>query len=124
MLENQVSQMDKKLEKWIVGESTRPRIVYPQPPVEPFKSTLIVELPDTPQRLEFYTVEDFEQEKTKLWELQVERNNQYEEKLQKKILCLVDKIDWPTFYDQLVGILDMWNEIKSNEDTLKPKKWS
>lgn len=109
-----------------MGESSRPRIFYPHLPVEPFKSTLIVELPDHPQRPELYTIEEFEEEKTKIWELQVELNNQYEEKIKKTILYLVDKIDWPAFYDQLVGVLDMWNEIKSNEDTLKiiVQKWS
>jgi hypothetical protein len=58
--------------------------------------------------------------------LQVELNNQYEEKLRKTILYLVDKIDWPTFYEQLVKILEMWNEIRSVEDNMKPivPKWS
>ena len=53
-------------------------------------------------------------------------NDLYEDKIRKIILHLVDKIDLPTFYDHLVGILDMWNEIRNVEDTLKPivKKWS
>lgn len=36
-----------------------------------------------------------------------------------------DKIDWPTFFEQLVKIIDMWNEIKGGEDDLKPimSKW-
>lgn len=46
--ENKVSQMDKQLRKKKVGESSRTRIVYPQPPIEPFRSTPIVEILDTP----------------------------------------------------------------------------
>ena len=72
---------------------SRLRIAYPYPLVEPFKSTPIVELPDTPQRPEFYTTKEFEEEKNKLWEMHVELNNQYEEKLRQTILYLVDKID-------------------------------
>ena len=44
-----------------------------------------------------------EEERNKLWRLQIELNNQFEEKRRKIILYLVDKIDWPTFYDQLMG---------------------
>ena len=66
LLENQVSQMDKKLGKRKMGESSRPRIVYPQPLVEPFKSNPIVEIPDTPQRPKFYIVEEYEEEMDKL----------------------------------------------------------
>ena len=83
-LETQVSQMDKLLGKRKVGEPSRPRIVYPRPPIEPFKSTPIVELLDTPQRLEFYTTKELEEEKNKSWALHVELNNQYEDKLKKK----------------------------------------
>ena len=53
--------MDKQLGKRKVGESSKPRIVNPHPPVEPFKSTPIAELPNTPQRPEFYTTEEFEE---------------------------------------------------------------
>ena len=67
LLENQISQMDKQLGKRKIGESSRPRIVYPFPIIEPFKSTPIVELLDTPQRPKLYTVEEFEEEKNKLW---------------------------------------------------------
>ena len=112
--------MDKLLGKRKVGESSRPRIVYPRPPVDPFKSIPIVELPNTPQRLEFYIAREFEEEKNKLWDLHVELKNQYEEKHRKTILYQVDKIDWPAFYEKLVKILEMWNEIRSNEDILKP----
>ena len=59
--------MDKQLGKRKIGESNRPRIVYPQLPIEPFKSTPIVELLDTLQRPKFYTTEEFEEEKNKLW---------------------------------------------------------
>lgn len=82
-----------------MGKSSRPRIFYPPcPPCEPFKSTPIVELPYTPQRPEFYGAEEFDEERNKFYEIQIELNNQYEEKLCKTILYLVDKIDWPTFH--------------------------
>ena len=66
LLENQISQMDKQLVKRKMGESSKPRIVYPRPLVEPFKSTPIVKILDTPERLEFYTAEEFEEERDKL----------------------------------------------------------
>ena len=58
--------------------------------------------------------------------MHVELNNQYEEKLRQAILYLVDKIEWPTFYDQLARIIDIWDEIKRDEDNLRPivQKWS
>ena len=59
--------MDKQLGKRKMGESSKPRIVYPWPSIEPFKSTPIFEILDTPQRFKFYTVEEFEEEKNKLW---------------------------------------------------------
>ena len=84
-----------------------PIIDHPRPPIEPFKSTPIVELPNTSQRLEFYTAKEFEEEKNKLWGLHVELNDWYEDKIRKTILYLVDKIEWLTFYEQLVKIMDM-----------------
>ena len=81
------------------GQSSKPRITYPHPPVEHFKSTPLIELPDTPQRPQFYTIEDFEEEKRKLWALHMELDIQYEEKIRKIIMYLVDKIGLPTFYE-------------------------
>ena len=63
-----------ELENKLMGKSTRPRITYPYPLVEPFKSIPLVEIPDTPQRLEYYTAEDFKEEKSKLWALHVKLN--------------------------------------------------
>ena len=75
-LENQAAQMEKVLGKRKMGESSKHRIAYPpRPPVEPFKSTPIIEILDTPKRLQFYTTEDFEEEKNKLYALHVELNN-------------------------------------------------
>ena len=55
-LENQVAQMEKQLGKRKVGESNRPIITYPPwPPIEPFKSTPIIEIPNTLVRPQFYT---------------------------------------------------------------------
>ena len=78
-----------------MGRSTRPRITYHCPPVEYFKSTPLIELPDTQQRPEYYIVEDLEKEKSKLWALHVELNIQYEDKLRKALTYLGDKIAWP-----------------------------
>ena len=50
LLENQISQMDKKLGKRNMEESSKPIIVYPRPQIEQFKSTPIFEILDTPQR--------------------------------------------------------------------------
>ena len=59
-----------------MGETNRPGIAYPpRPPIEPFKSTPIIEVLDTPERPQFYTVEEFEEEKNKLYALHVDLNN-------------------------------------------------
>ena len=63
-----------ELENKILGRTSRPRIKYPRPPVEPFKSTPLIEIPDTPQRPKYYTTEEFEEEKSKMWTLHVELN--------------------------------------------------
>ena len=93
--------------------------------MEPFKSTPLVEILDTPQRLEYYTAEEFEEEKRKLWALHVELNTQYEDKLRKALMYLADKIEWSLFFDQLVKVIDIWEELKTHDDTLKPivNKW-
>ena len=71
-----------ELENKVLVRASRPRIAYPpRPPVEPFKSTPIIDIPDTLERPQFYTTEDFEEEKNKLYALYGELNNQYEEKL-------------------------------------------
>ena len=46
-------------------------------------------------------------------------------KIRKIILYLVDNIEWPTFYDQLMKIISMWEEIKGGEYALNPimNKW-
>ena len=90
--------MEKVLGKRKVGESSRPRIAYPpKPPTEPFKSTPIVEIQDTPERSQFYTAEDFGEAKTKLYEMHVELKNQYEEKLRQGVMYLMDRVEWLTF---------------------------
>ena len=71
-LEKKLAQMERVLGKRKIGETSRPRIAYPpRPPVEPFKSTPIVEVPDTPERPQFYTAEEFEEERDKLYALHV-----------------------------------------------------
>ena len=114
-----------ELENKLLGRSTRPRITYPHPLVEPFKSTPLIEILDTPQRPQYYTVEDFEEEKSKLWALHVELNVQYEDKLRKDLTYVADKIEWPLVYDQLARVVNIWEELKENEDILKPivNKW-
>ena len=50
---------------------------------------------------------------------------QYEDKLRKALMYLADKIEWPLFFDQLVKVIDIWEELKTHDDTLKPivNKW-
>ena len=80
---------------------------------------------DNPYRPQYYTVEDFEEEKSKLWALDVELNIQYEDKLRKALTYLIDKIEWPLVYDQLARVVNIWEELKENEEVLKPivNKW-
>ena len=44
----------------------------------------------------------------------------YEDKIRNKIMYLVDKIGWPTFYEKLLKLMNIWNELKNNEASLKP----
>jgi hypothetical protein len=69
--------------------------------VEPFESTPLIEIPETPQRPQYYTTKDFEEDKRKMWALHVELDIQYEDRLRKEIMYLVDKIGWPKFYEKL-----------------------
>ena len=62
---NKEVQRRMEIENKLLGRASRPRINYPLPPVEPFKSTPLIEIPDTPQRPKYYTAEDFEEEKSK-----------------------------------------------------------
>lgn len=58
--------------------------------------------------------------------MHVELNNQYEEKLRQGITYLIDKIEWPTFFDQLARISAIKDELKINESIFKPivQKWT
>ena len=113
------------MENKVLKRSSKPRIAYPpRPPVEPFKSTPIIDIPDTPDRPQFYSA-DFEEEKNKLYSLHVEPNNQYEEKLRQGIMYMVDRVEWSSFYDFLVGIVAARDELKRKEVAFKPlvQKW-
>lgn len=75
-LENKITQMEKILGKRKLGESSKPRIAYlPNPLVEPFRSTPIVEIHDTLERPQFFSADDFEEEKNKLYEMHIELVN-------------------------------------------------
>ena len=52
-------------------------------------------------------------------------NVQYEDKLRKALMYLVDKIEWPVFYEKLARLVSIWEEMKAHEETLKPivNKW-
>ena len=63
---NKEVQKRIELENKVMGRSTRPRVTYPCSPVEPFKSTPLIEIPNTPQRPQYYTTKDLEEEKRKL----------------------------------------------------------
>ena len=117
---NKEVQRRIELENKVLGRSSRLRITYPRHLVEPFKSTPLIEILDTPQRLEYYTTEDFEEEKSNLWALHVELNIQYEDKLRKSLMYLVENIEWPLFYDQLARVVNIWGELKENEEVLMP----
>ena len=127
VLEAYNKQVKKRieLENKLMGRSKRPRITYALPPMEPFKSTPLIEMLDTPQRPQCYTTEDFEEEMSKHWALHVELNIQYEDKLRKALMYLTEKIEWPLFYDQLARVVNIWEEMKENEEALKPivNKW-
>ena len=115
-----------ELENKMLGRTSRPRITYPRRPlVEPFKSTPIIDIPNTPERPHFYTAKNFEEEKNKLYALHVELNNQYEEKLRQGIMYMVDRIESPSFFDWLVGIGVIRDELNRKEAIFKPfvHKW-
>ena len=115
-----------ELEDQIKMSLTRPRISYPsRPPVESSKSTPIIEIPDTPERPQFYTIADFEEERNKMYALHMDLNTQYEDKLKKALVYLVDKIEWPLFFDQLARVINIWEQLKTHDETLKPivSKW-
>lgn len=67
--------------------------------MEPYKSTLLIEILYTPQRPHYYIAEDFEEGKRKLRALHVELDVQYEDKLRKALMYLLNKIDRPSFYE-------------------------
>ena len=114
-----------ELENKVLGRDSRPRITDPRLPVEDFKSTPLIEIPDTPQRPKYYIAEDFEEEMSKLSTLHIELNVQYEDKLRKALMYLAEKIEWPLFYDQLARVVNIWEELKTNEEVLKliTNKW-
>lgn len=69
-------------ENKLKANPTRPIIIYPsRPHVETFKSTPIIEIPNTPKWPQFYIAIEFEEEKNQLYALHVELNDQYQEKL-------------------------------------------
>ena len=112
-----------ELENELKLSSTRPRIAYPtRPPTESSKSTPIIEIPDTPERPQFYTIAEFEEEKNKLY---TELNLQHEDKVKRVLMYLTDKIEWPLFFDQLAGVIKVWEQLKAHDETLRPivSKW-
>ena len=99
---NQEVKRRTELENKMLKGTSRPRIAYPpRPPIEPFKSTPIVDILDTPERPQFYSAEDFEEEKSKLYALHVELNNQYKEKLRLGVMYMVDRVERSSFFDLL-----------------------
>ena len=115
-----------ELEDKLKMNLTGPRISYPsRPSIESSKSTPIIEIPDTPERPQFYTIADFEEEKNKMDALHIELNTQYEDKLRKALVYLIDKIKWPLFFDQLARVVHIWEQLKTHDETLRPviSKW-
>lgn len=115
-----------ELEDKLKEKTTRPRIAYPpRPCVEPFRSNPIVEIPDTTERPQFYTAAEFEEEKNRLYEIQIELNNQYKEKLRRTVMFFAYRIVCPKLYDQLARIFALRDEMKIDEGKLKSiiQKW-
>ena len=52
--------------------------------------------------------------------MHVELNNYYEDKIRQGIMYLIDRIEWPTFFDQLARIAEIRDELNRDEDRLKP----
>lgn len=77
-------------------------------------------MPATPQGLQAYTTEEIEEERAKIWSIHVEFGVQYENKLRDSIMYPIGRIGWLAFYEQLSKLMDIWNELKNNEATLKP----
>lgn len=116
-----------ELEGKLKEKLTRARIAYPpRPPVEPFKSTPIIEILDTLERPQSYIATKFEEKLNKLYEMQRELDNWYEEKVTRTIMYLIDRIEGPTFYDQLARIVALRDETKRDEGKLKSitQKWN
>ena len=112
-----------ELENELKMSLTRPRIAYPtRPPTESSKSTPIIEIPDTTERPQFYTVAEFEEETNKLY---VELNTQHKDKVKKALMYLADTIEWPLFFDQLAGVIEIRERLKAHDETLRPivRKW-
>ena len=61
-----MSQMERIQGKRKMGESSAPTIAYPSQPLVGSGSTPIIEIPDTPERPQFYTAEEFEERKNKI----------------------------------------------------------
>ena len=60
---NKEVQRRIELENKVMGHSTRPQITYPHPLVEASRSIPFIEILDTPQRLDFYMVDELEEER-------------------------------------------------------------
>ena len=40
--------------------------------------------------------------------------------MREALTYLADKIEWTLVYDQLARVVNIWNELKENEEVLKP----
>ena len=35
-------------------------------------------------------------------------------------MYLEDKIEWPLFFDQLAGVIKVWEQLKAHDENLRP----
>ena len=57
--------------------------------------------------------------------MHVELQDQYEDKLRQGIMYMIDRIEWPAFFDLLERLIIIRDELKGNEDKFIPlvQRW-
>ena len=79
----------------------------------------IIEVPNTIRSTKFYTNEEFEEEEDKSRAAQVDVAIKFEEKIKDTILFLINRIERPIFYKDLVKIINILNELRNSESTIR-----
>ena len=79
----------------------------------------IIEVPSTPKSADFSTNEELEEKKANLKAAQVNLTIKFKDKLRDNILYLIDRIEWPMFYEELSKVVNILSELRSNQTTLR-----